>query len=128
MNNVVKNKWQVRIAAMIIFVLGFTAGILTLYVYRGLSRGGGQGNRIDELAERLQLTAEQKTKVQEIFSDTREQLRAARQEMEPRMAEIRRQADGRLQTVLTPEQWEKFQRMRDERQRRGGRGPRGPDR
>ena len=126
MNNVAKNKWQVRIAAVIIFVLGFTAGILALYVYRGLARGGGQGNRMDELAERLQLTAEQKTKVQEILSDTREQLRAARQEMEPRMAEIRRQADGRLQTVLTPEQWEKFQRMRDERQRR--RGPRGPDR
>ena len=126
MNNVAKNRWQVRIAAVIIFVLGFTAGILALNVYRGLA-GGRQGNRIDELAERLQLTADQKTKVQEIFSDTREQLRAARQEMEPRMAEIRRQADGRLQTVLTPEQWEKFQRMRDERQRRG-RGPRGPDR
>jgi Spy/CpxP family protein refolding chaperone len=118
MNNVAKNRWQVRIAALIIFVLGFTAGILALNVYRGLARGG-QGNRIDELAERLQLSAEQKTKVQEIFSDTREQLRAARQEMEPRMTEIRRQADGRLQTVLTPEQWEKFQRMRDERQRRG---------
>jgi Spy/CpxP family protein refolding chaperone len=126
MDNVAKNRWQVRIAAVIIFVLGFTAGILTLNVYRGLTRGG-QGNRIDELAERLQLTADQKTKVQEIFSNTREQLRAARQEMEPRMAEIRRQADGRLQTVLTPEQWEKFQRLRDERQRRG-RGPRGPDR
>ena len=126
MNNVAKNRWQVRIAALIIFVLGFTAGILALNVYRGLARGG-QGNRIDELAERLQLSAEQKTKVQEIFSDTREQLRAARQEMEPRMTEIRRQADGRLQTVLTPEQWEKFQRLRDERQRRG-RGPRGPDR
>ena len=118
MDNVAKNRWQVRIAAVIIFVLGFTAGILALNVYRGLTRGG-PGNRIDELAERLQLTADQKTKVQEIFSDTREQLRAARQEMEPRMAEIRRQADGRLQTVLTPEQWEKFQRLRDERQRRG---------
>ena len=118
MNNVAKNRWQVRIAAIIIFVLGFTAGILALNVYRGLA-WGRQGNRIDELAERLQLSAEQKTKVQEIFSDTREQLRAARQEMEPRMTEIRRQADGRLQTVLTPEQWEKFQRLRDERQRRG---------
>jgi len=115
MNNVAKNRWQVRIAALIIFVLGFTAGILALNVYRRWDRG----SRMDEMAERLQLTADQKTKVQEIFSDTREQLRAARQEMEPKMAEIRRQADGRLQTVLTPEQWEKFQRIRDERQRRG---------
>lgn len=120
MNNVTRNRWQVRVAAVIIFVLGFTAGILALNVYRGVVRGGGPGNRFDQMAERLNLTADQKTKVQEIFSYTREQLRAVRQETEPRMAEIRRQADGRLQTVLTPEQWQQFQKMRDERERRGG--------
>lgn len=119
MNNVTKNRWQVRVAAMIIFVLGFTAGILALNVYRGWMRGGGPGNRMDELSERLKLTADQKTKVQEIFNDTREQLRAVRLETEPRMEEIRRQADGRLQTVLTPEQWEQFQHLREERGRRG---------
>jgi len=124
MNNVTKNRWQVRVAAMIIFVLGFTAGILALNVYRGWAHGrGGPGNRLDELSERLQLTADQKARVQEIFSDTREQLRAVRRETEPRMAEIRRQADGRLQTVLTTDQWQQFQRLREERQRRG-RGPR----
>ena len=123
MNNETKNRWQVRVAAVIIFVLGFTAGILALNVYRGVLRGGGSGNRFDHLSERLNLTADQKTKVQEIFSDTREQLRAVRQETEPRMDEIRRQADGRLQTVLTPEQWQQFQKLRDERQHRG-RGPR----
>jgi len=120
MDNVTKNRWQVRIAAIVIFVLGFTAGILALQVYRGWVRGGGPGNRMDELSERLQLTADQKTKVQEIFNDTREQLGAVRRESEPRMEEIRRQADGRLQTVLTPDQWEQFQRIRQERRRRGG--------
>ena len=125
MTNITKNRWQVRVAALIIFVLGFTAGILALNVYRRVRPFGG--NRMDELSERLQLTADQKTKVQEIFSDTREQIRGVRREMEPRMTEIRRQADGRLQTVLTPEQWQQFQKLRDERQRRGGRGPRGPD-
>jgi Spy/CpxP family protein refolding chaperone len=124
MTNVIKNRWQVRIAALIIFVLGFTAGILALNVYRRVRPFGG--NRMDELSERLKLTADQKTKVQEIFSDTREQIGAVRREMEPRMNEIRRQADGRLQTVLTPEQWQQFQKLRDERQHRG-RGPRGPD-
>lgn len=122
MNNVTRNRWQVRVAAVIIFVLGFTAGILALNVYRGVVRGVGSGNRFDNMAERLNLTADQKTKVQEIFSDTREQLRAVRQETEPRMQEIRRQADGRLQTVLTPEQWQQFQKMRDERGGRRGRG------
>ena len=119
-----KNKWQVRGAALIIFVLGFAAGILALNVYRSFAHGGERRDRFEQMAERLQLTADQKTKVQEIFADTREQLRAVRRESEPKVNEIRLQADGRLQTVLTPEQWQKFQSTRDEmRQRRGGRGP-----
>jgi Spy/CpxP family protein refolding chaperone len=124
MNIVNKNRWQVRIAAAIIFVLGFVAGILALNVYRGLARTGGQpGNRVEMLAERLQLTEEQKTRVQEIFNDTREQVRAVRRESEPKMDEIRRQADGRLQTVLTQEQWQKFQTVREEFRPRRGRRP-----
>jgi hypothetical protein len=123
MNNVTKNRWQVRVAAAIIFVLGFVAGILALNVYRGWVRNGSPANRFDNLAERLNLNADQKSKVQEILSDTRDQLRGLRNECEPRMDEIRRQADGRLQTVLTPEQWQQFQKIRDERPRRG-RGPR----
>jgi len=124
MNNVAKNRWQVRLAASIIFVLGFTAGILAVSVYRSWARNLTPANRLDILSDRLNLTADQKTKVQEIFSDTREQLRALRKESEPRVNEIRRQADGRLQTVLSPEQWQQFQKIRDERERRG-RGPRG---
>ena len=123
MDNASKNRWQVRIAATIIFVLGFAAGILALNVYRGFAHDGERRDRFELMAERLQLTTDQKSKVQEIFADTREQLRAVRRESEPRMNEIRSQADGRLQTVLTPEQWQKFQSIRDEmRPRRGGRG------
>jgi Spy/CpxP family protein refolding chaperone len=128
MNNIARNRWQVRLAAAIIFVLGFTAGILALNVYRGLARGEGRGDRIEQLSNRLNLNDDQKAKVQQIFSDTREQLRALRQESEPRMNEIRRQTDERLQQVLTPEQWQQFQKMRSERERRGGRGPHGDDR
>lgn len=127
MNNIVKNRWQVRVAAAVIFVLGFTAGILALNVYRGLARAGAPRDRIEQLSERLNLTTDQKTKVKEIFSDTREQLRALRRESEPRVMEIRRQADERMQQVLTPEQWQQFQKEQAEmRERRGGRGgPRG---
>ena len=123
MDNASKNKWQVRVAAMIIFVLGFAAGILALNVYRGFAHGGDRRDRFEQMADKLQLSVDQKTKVQEIFTDTREQLRAVRMESEPKMNDIRRQADGRLQTVLTPEQWQKFQTIREEgRHRRGGRG------
>ncbi|MFN2531135.1 MAG: periplasmic heavy metal sensor [Pyrinomonadaceae bacterium] len=120
-----KNRWQVRIAAAVIFLLGFTAGILALNVYRGWLRGGGRTeDRFEVLSSRLQLNAEQKTKVQQIFGDTREQLRALREETSPRMNDIRHQADERLQQVLTPQQWQRFQQMREEMyQRRGRPGP-----
>ena len=127
MDNVAKNRWQVRFAAMIIFVLGFAAGILALNVYRGLASKAGPRDRFEQLAERLELNADQKTKVQQILGDSREQLRAVRRESEPKVIEIRRQTDERLQQVLSPEQWQQFQTMRHEmRGRRGGRGgPRG---
>ena len=127
MDNATKNRWQVRGAALIIFVLGFAAGILALNVYRGLARNARPPHdRFEQMSERLNLNADQKIKVQQIFNDTREQVRALRRESEPKFEEIRRQADTRLQEVLTPEQWQKFQQDRQEmRARRGGRGGRG---
>jgi len=128
MNNIVRNRWQVRVAAAVIFVLGFTAGILALNVYRSIAHRDVPGDRLEQLSQRLDLNADQKAKVQQIFSDTREQLRALRRESEPRVNDIRRQADDKLQQVLTPDQWEKFQKIRAEaRDRRGSRGSRGDD-
>jgi hypothetical protein len=124
MNNIMRNRWQVRVAAAIIFVLGFTAGILALNIYRGLARADGR-DRFEQLSERLNLSADQKTKVQQIFGDTREQLRALRRESEPRVNEIRQQADERLKQVLSEQQWQQFQTIRDDMRGRRGRGPRG---
>jgi len=124
MNDVTKSRWQVRLAAIIIFVLGFAAGILALNVYRGWARGVLEPrDRFEQLSQRLQLNSDQKTKMQQVFSDTREQLSVLRKESEPKVNEIRRQADERMQQILTAEQWQQFQKMREEmRNRRGGRG------
>jgi DNA anti-recombination protein RmuC len=122
MDNIARNKWQVRVAAIIIFVLGFTAGMLALNVYRGWARSRSPEDRFEQLAGRLQLKGDQKTKVQQIFGDTRQQLQALRKESEPRLNEIRQQTDQRLQQVLTPDQWQHFQQMRDEMRARRGRG------
>jgi Spy/CpxP family protein refolding chaperone len=125
MNNIAKSKWQVRIAAVVIFLLGFAAGILALNVYRSWARArSGREDRFEQMSTRLQLNAEQKTKVQQVFSDTRDQLRAVRKDSEPRLNEIRQQTDQRLQQILTPDQWQRFQQMRNEMPaRRGGGGP-----
>ena len=121
MEKIMRSKWQVRIAAILIFVLGFIAGTLAISGYRALARRQTPANRLDQLATRLQLNADQKTRVQQIFGDTRQQLQALRKESEPRVNEIRQQTDQRLQQVLTVEQWQKFQQMRDEMRGRRGR-------
>ena len=124
MDAIQKSKWQVRGAALLIFVIGFAAGALALNAYKRLGRSGpeeGRGDRFERMLERLNLNADQKTQVHQILSDTRGQLQSLRKESEPRFEEIRRQADERLQKVLTPEQWQQFQKERSELRGRGGR-------
>ncbi|MFN2513550.1 MAG: hypothetical protein ABR568_19285 [Pyrinomonadaceae bacterium] len=124
MDSTTKSKWQVRAAALVIFVLGFAAGSLALNVYKRWARPAEsvRQNRFERMLDSLQLNADQKTQVHQILGDTRTQLHAVRKESEPRVAEIRRQADERLQKVLTPEQWKQFQQERDSMRGRGRRG------
>lgn len=125
MNTIQKSKWQVRVAALVIFVIGFAAGALALNVYKRWERtnaGTSRQDRFEKMLDRLNLSADQKTQVHQILSDTRGQLQTLRKESEPRFEEIRRQADERLQKVLTPEQWQQFQKERSELRGRGRRG------
>lgn len=120
-----RNRWQVRAAVVLIFMLGFTAGALALNAYRAWSRGDAQERRQDrfeQMSERLKFNDDQKAQVQKILGETRERLQALRKESEPQVTEIRRQADEHLRKALTPEQWQQFQVMREEMRGRGRRG------
>src|SRR4026207_427612 len=123
MNTIQKSKWQVRVAALVIFVVGFAAGALALNAYKrwGRTADASRQDRFERMLDRLNLNADQKTQVHQILSDTRGQLQTLRKESEPRFEEIRRQADERLQKVLTPEQWQQCQKERSELRGRGGR-------
>ncbi len=129
MDQPTRSKWQVRAAAAVIFVLGFTAGALAFNGYQRWARFRSEPNRnrFEQMLDQLQLTADQKTQVHQILGDARSQLQEIRKQTEPRFNEIRQQADERLQKVLTPEQWQQFQQERDRMRSRGRRGPRGPD-
>jgi Spy/CpxP family protein refolding chaperone len=121
------DKWQVRVAATIIFILGFAAGALSLNTYRAWrssSASQSSQDRFELLVKDLQLNEEQQIQVKQIFGDTRAQLETLRKESEPRIKEIRSQADERMQKTLTAEQWQRFQQLLDERniRRRGREG------
>jgi Spy/CpxP family protein refolding chaperone len=119
MNRIKSTKWQVRVAALVVFVLGFAAGALVFNAYQGWARERRGG--FQQVLESLELSAEQKTQVDQILADTRQQMQALRKESEPKIDEIRRQADERLQKVLSTEQWQKFQQKRAEMRGRGRR-------
>ena len=116
-----KDKWQVRLAATIIFILGFVAGALALNAYRAWRKPGEaqqRQDRFEQMVKDLQLNEEQQTGVKQIFTDTRAQLETLHKESEPRVTEIRRQADERMQKILTAEQWQRFQQLMAERSAR----------
>ena len=135
MDSLTKSKWQLRAAALVIFLLGVAAGTLAPLAYRGWAGGRraehspqGRADRFERMLERLGLNDGQKAQVKQILAETREQFHSLRRETEPRAQELRRQTDERLRRVLNEEQWEKFQaEMRERRGRgRGGRGGDGP--
>jgi Spy/CpxP family protein refolding chaperone len=127
MENNSKRQWQIRGAVLAIFLLGFAAGILAITAYqagRGRSNSDGpRRDRYEQMLNQLNLSAEQKPQVEQILKDSRAEVFKMRKESEPRFAELRRQTNERLQAVLTPEQWERWQQMGREMRRRR-RGPR----
>jgi Spy/CpxP family protein refolding chaperone len=126
MDSRTRKKWEVRLAVLILFVVGFLAGGLAMNLYNSRElrpRSGARGG-FEQMLDRLDLTQDQREKVRAIFDDTRKQLSELRRESEPRFRELRKNTDERLQAVLTPDQWEQFQRMTDRGRRPHGRGRR----
>lgn len=123
MDSNAKSKWQVRLAVLVLFVVGFMAGALAMNMYRARQRPlrpGGRGG-FEQMLDRLNLTQDQKTQVGQIFDEARNQLDELRRGSEPKFREVRKNTDERLQSVLTPEQWEQFQQMTSRRGRPYGR-------
>jgi len=121
MNTESKSKWQIRLATLSIFLLGFLAGAIAFNAYHlwsGASRRPSRHERLDEALNRLGLNETQKIEVQKILGETREKIHRLRQEDEPRLQQIRAENDEQLQRVLTPEQWQQFQQSREKFRRR----------
>lgn len=116
MNIESKSKWQIRLATLGIFVIGFIAGAFALnayYLWFGAAKQPTKQERYEDAFNRLGLNESQKTEIQKVFGETRENIQKMRQESEPRLQEIRSQNDEKLQRILTPEQWQAFQQERD---------------
>lgn len=116
MNIESKSKWQIRVATLSIFILGFVAGAFALnayYLWFSAAKTPTKQEKYEEAFNKLGLNDAQKTEVQRIFGETRESIQKMRQETDPRLQEIRNQNDEKLQKVLNAEQWQQFQQERE---------------
>src|SRR5882672_2912855 len=70
------------------------------------------GNPLEHLSESLNLTAEQKVKVQPIIDQAKPQIVAIHQEAMEKMRAIMESAGAQIRPLLTPEQQQKFDAMK----------------
>jgi Spy/CpxP family protein refolding chaperone len=111
----------------------------------GGGRGGGfnpqqmAARRLDQMTQELQLTPEQKTKIQAIQESSMPAIKAifddttlTREQRREKMRPLRDETDAKIKQVLTPEQQTKYDAMQAQRRARfggggggGGRGMRG---
>lgn len=92
----------------------------------GVGRGGGRGQGggppteafVNELAEALSLTADQKTKITTILEASRPRLRALQEDASKKFSDEQLAVNTEITKVLTPEQAKKLEELQKER--RGG--------
>jgi periplasmic protein CpxP/Spy len=90
-------------------------------------RGARARDQMQQIAKELNLTEEQKTQLKPVIQKQAEKARAlradtslSREERQAKLKTLRAELAPEFKKVLTPEQYEKWQKLRDERQRGGG--------
>jgi Heavy-metal resistance len=125
MENDGKTQWRIRAAVVGVFFLGWLAGALCMHVYHGKfwrSPREPRGEQFEQMLDRLNLTPEQRTQMEQIIKESRSQLVDIRRQSAPRYKEIRKQTDEKLQVILSPQQWQQWQQMTREMRGRWNRG------
>jgi Spy/CpxP family protein refolding chaperone len=91
----------------------------------GPGRAGGPLSRmlVDRLVRDLDLTADQRTKVEEVLTSRRAGMETLQRDVRGRFEAEQRSLRDEIRKVLTPEQQAKFDKNEKERGRFGRRGP-----
>jgi len=101
---------KVWLVLVVVFILGsFTGGAVTGF-YRTMSRPDRNSGRdkMEKLRRDLSLTDEQMKSVSTILDETKNEYKALRAEVKPRVDEPRQKSRDRIRALLTPEQQQKF--------------------
>jgi Spy/CpxP family protein refolding chaperone len=104
----------IKSKAYLIIVGAFFIGVVTgsllmnLVVAKVPSTPVTKPTMLDELADELKLTPEQKAQVGEIYKDSRQKGKDLAKALQPQMDELRVQTKAKVKMLLTPEQQARY--------------------
>lgn len=112
-----KFNWKIRMATLSIFLLGFVAGALALNAYHVWfnASSNNKQQRLERVLDQVKLSDVQKSEVQKIMNEAREEYKNRQPNRE--VIEIRNRTDEKLKKVFSAEQWNKFQQLKEEQKK-----------
>lgn len=115
----IETRTKVGLAFLVVFLLGFAAGVLSLSVYyrrgeapRQAIWAGGKFNReryVRELTEAVRLQPEHMGALNAALDETREEFLALRRRLQPQFEEVRQRARQRIRSILNADQQPRFE-------------------
>ena len=114
----IEPRTKVGFAFLIVFLLGFAAGALSLSAYRHRvdparqAIWAGKFNReryVQELTEAVRLQPEQMGAFNAALDETRDEFLALRKRLQPQFEEVRQRARQRIRGVLNADQQPRFE-------------------
>ncbi len=109
---------KVGLAFLVVFLLGFSAGALSLSAYQRRTDPArqvvwtGKFNReryVKELIEAVQLRPEQMGALNAALDETREEFLALRRQLQPQFEEVKQWARQRIRSILHADQQPRFE-------------------
>jgi len=122
------------VVVILTFVSGAAAGVLLAHFHIvGRSRGGrpprlAPAMMVRHLDHALDLTPEQRAKVEEIVRRHHQRIESLTESVRPQVRQELDDANREIEALLTPEQRQKFEKMKMRLGHREGRSRRGPTR
>lgn len=113
-------RWKSILLLAIVFIAGVAAGSVgtRMAARRAVQQAAAHPERAQfaverSLSRRLRLDAEQRAQLHAVLTDTRGQLAALHQQLQPQVTAVLRQTDQKISALLTSEQRVRYDKIRE---------------
>jgi Spy/CpxP family protein refolding chaperone len=120
-----RGQWTAILFALLLFLFGAAVGALAHRYYnatvvnaKSATSEDARRHYLSEMETKLNLSADQLSKLEAILDDTKTKARAVREQYRPEMLKIKNEQISRVKAILTPEQIPVYEQLVADRERR----------